>query len=148
MQRDIARASATSTSRCLELDQGKDRHSGGILRCTIMDMVPMRPVTDHAEVSIDFPEKTYMGSFGRTASFAASATPSGVDLKLAHGGYPKRSVDVHLHWYLFAHILDEIAASLEGRVRLVDEAHRTVLAESVKRMAAALAAPASTLEPT
>lgn len=100
----------------------------------------MRPVTDRAEVAIDFPEKAYMGSFGHTASFAASAAADGVELKLAHAGYPKRSVDVHLHWYLFADMIDEIAASLEGRAGLVDEAHRSVLAEAVQRLAVALAA--------
>ena len=108
----------------------------------------MRPVTDHAEVSIDFPEKAYIGTFGHTATFAATAAPGGVDLKLAHGGTAKRSVDVHLHWYLFADILDEIAASLEGRTGLVDEAHRSALADAVKRMAAALAAPAATPDPS
>lgn len=100
----------------------------------------MRPVTDHAEVSIDFPEKAYMGTFGHTASFAAIATAGGVELKLAHGGTAKRSVDVHLHWYLFADVLDEIAASLEGRTGLVDGAHRDALTQSVRRLAAALAA--------
>ncbi len=101
----------------------------------------MRPVTDHAEISIDFPEKAYMGTFGHTASFAVAAAPVGVELKLAHGGTPKRCVDIHLHWYLFADVIDEIAASLEGRAGLVDEAHRAALIESVKRLAAALAAP-------
>ena len=100
----------------------------------------MRPVTDHAEVSIDFPDKAYMGTFGHTASFAACAVPDGVELKLAHGGQPKRTVDMHLHWYLFADVLDEIAASLEGRTGLIDQAHRAALGESVKRLAAALAA--------
>jgi hypothetical protein len=100
----------------------------------------MRPVTDHAEIAIDFPEKAYMGTFGHTASFAAAAVPDGVELKLAHGGHPKRTVDVHLHWYLFADFIDEIAASLEGRTGLVGEAHRAALAESVQRLAAALAA--------
>jgi len=106
----------------------------------------MRPVTDRAEVAIDFPEKAYMGSFGHTASFAALAAADGVELKLAHAGYPKRCVDVHLHWYLFADMIDEIAASLEGRAGLVDEAHRSVLAEAVQRLAVAVAAaPAPTV---
>ena len=104
----------------------------------------MRPVTDRAEVAIDFPEKAYMGGFGHTASFAARAAADGVELKLCHAGGPKRSVEMHLHWYLFADVLDEIAASLEGRAGLVDEAHRAVLAEAVQRLATvlAIAAPA------
>jgi hypothetical protein len=100
----------------------------------------MRPITDRAEVSIDFPEKAYMASFGHTASFAATAAADGVELKLVHGGLPKRTVAVHLHWYLFADVIDEIAASFEGRAGLVDEAHRATLAESLERLAAAIAA--------
>jgi hypothetical protein len=103
----------------------------------------MRPITDRAEVAIDFPEKAYMGSFGHSASFAAAAACDGVELKLAHAGQPKRTVEVHLHWYLFADMIDEIAASLEGRAAIVDEAHRVILAEAVQRLAAALAAPAT-----
>jgi hypothetical protein len=103
----------------------------------------MRPVTDRAEVSIDFPEKAYMASFGHTASFAATAAADGVELKLVHGGLPKRTVAVHLHWYLFADVIDEVAAAIEGRAGLVDEAHRSVLADSLQRLAAAIAvAPA------
>jgi hypothetical protein len=107
----------------------------------------MRPVTDRAEVAIDFPEKAYMSSFGHTASFAAGAALDGVELKLAHSGGPKRTVGLHLHWYLFADILDEIAASLEGRAALIDEAHRSVLAEAVQRLATALAATAPAAQP-
>jgi hypothetical protein len=106
----------------------------------------MRPITDRAEIAIDFPEKAYMGCFGHTAVFDARAQPDGVEIKLAHAGGPKRTADLHLHWYLFADLLDEIAASLEGRANLVDESHRAVLAEAVQRLARALAtAPA---EPT
>jgi len=107
----------------------------------------MRPITDHAEVSIDLPEKTYMSGFGHTASFAAAAAADGVELKLAHVGLPKRSVELHLRWYLFADILDEIAASLEGRARLVDAAHRDAIAEAVQRLATAIAAAPPPAEP-
>lgn len=100
----------------------------------------MRPVTDRAEVAVDFPEKAYMGSFGHAASFAARAAAEGVEFKLAHAGGAKRSVEPHLHWYLFADMLDEIAASLEGRAGLVDETHRAVLAAVVQRLAIALVA--------
>lgn len=100
----------------------------------------MRPVTDRAEVVVDFPEKSYVGSFGQAASFAARAAAEGVEFKLAHAGGAKRSVALHLHWYLFADMLDEVAASLEGRAGLVDEAHRAVLAAAVQRLASALAA--------
>lgn len=94
----------------------------------------MHPITDRAEVSIDFPEKAYMSSFGQGAKFDARAASDGVELKLCHGGGPKRNVELHLHWYLFADIIDEIAASLEGRSELVDQAHRDVLAMASQRL--------------
>jgi hypothetical protein len=100
----------------------------------------MRPITDRAEVAIDFPEKAYVGSFGHAATFAARAAADGVELRLTHDGSPKRSAELHLHWYLFADILDEIAASLEGCAGLIDEAHRAVLAEAAERLYRALAA--------
>ncbi|HEY7611225.1 MAG TPA: hypothetical protein VIF14_18510 [Alphaproteobacteria bacterium] len=105
-----------------------------------LEQPPMRPITDRAEVAIDLPEKTYVSGFGHTGSFAAGAAVDGVQLKLVHAGLAKRSVDLHLHWYLFADILDEIAASLEGRAGLVDQARRDALADAVQRLAAALAA--------
>lgn len=108
----------------------------------------MRPVTDRAEVTIDFPEKAYMGSFGHAASFAACAAADCVEFKFAHAGGAKRNVELHLHWYLFADMLDEVAASLEGRAGLIDEAHRAVLAAAVERLAASLAAaPAAANKP-
>lgn len=123
------------------------RGGGASFRATHSSLPPMRPITDHAEVSIDFPEKAYIGTFGHTASFGAAAAPGGVDLKFAHGAGAKRGVDMHLHWYLFADIIDEIAASLEGRTGLVDEAHRAALGQSVQRLAGALAAPVPTPQP-
>jgi hypothetical protein len=98
----------------------------------------MRPIIDRAEVAIDFPEKAYMGSFGHMATFAASARAEGVEIKLVHAGGAKRSVDLHLHWYVFADVVDELAASLEGRAQLIDEAHRAALADAVQRLARAL----------
>jgi hypothetical protein len=88
-----------------------------------------------------------MGSFGHAASFAATAAADGIELKLVHGGAPKRTVAVHLHWYLFADVIDEIAAALEGRAGLVDEAHRATLAEALQRLAAAIAAAPAPAQP-
>jgi hypothetical protein len=106
----------------------------------------MRPITDRAEIAIDFPEKAYMGSFGRMSAFDARAEVDGIEIKLAHTGAPKRSVEMHLHWYLFADIVDEIAASIEGRAGLVDETHRAVLVSAVQRLDRALV-PASGATP-
>jgi hypothetical protein len=103
----------------------------------------MRPITDRAEVAIDFPEKAYMSSFGHSATFDAHAAADRVEIKLANHGGPKRTVDIHLHWFLFADVIDEIAASLEGRATLIDEVHRGALADAVRRLAVAVGTPAA-----
>jgi hypothetical protein len=97
----------------------------------------MKPITDRAEVSIDFPDKAYMGSFGRGSAFEAHADDSGVALKLARHGGEKRVVELHLHYYLLADIMAELARSLAGRPPL-DAAHREPVQEAVAALQKAL----------
>lgn len=98
----------------------------------------MRPITDHAEVAIEFPDKAYMGGFGHAAAFTAYAAPDKVEIKLSSSAGPKRAVDIHLHWFMFADLIDEIAASLEGRNLPASPAHREALAHAIDRLGAAL----------
>jgi hypothetical protein len=37
----------------------------------------MKSISDKAEVSLDFPDKAYMGSFGRESSFDVKVDPGG-----------------------------------------------------------------------
>ena len=97
----------------------------------------LRPVSDKAEVSIEFPDKLYMGSFGRESRFDAAAEADGVVLRLARGGDHKRTVDIHLHHYLLADILAAIAGSIAARPPL-DEAHREPLAAAAAALSDAL----------
>ncbi len=97
----------------------------------------MKSITDKAEVSIDFPDKAYWGAFGRASAFEAHADDEGVVLKLVRSGGDKREAGLHLHYYLFADILDEIAGSLESRQAL-DEAHREPLLNAAKKLTHAL----------
>jgi hypothetical protein len=96
-----------------------------------------RPIVDRAEVAIDFPDKSYLGSFTRHSAFEATADQDGVLLRLIRGGTEKRQADLHLHYHLFADVLDEIAAAIE-RGHPVDEAHRPPLLRAAKRLAEAL----------
>ena len=57
---------------------------------------------------------------------------------------PVESPQLHIE---FGMLQREIAASLEGRAALIDEAHRSVLAEAVQRLATALAATAPAAQP-
>lgn len=97
----------------------------------------MKPVTDKAEISIDFPDKAYMGSFGRDAGFEVRADVDEVMLKLVRTGDERREVALHLHYYLLSDILAEMAAALAEAPPL-DEAHRQPLQESAKALADAV----------
>ena len=65
----------------------------------------MKPIADKAEVSIDFPDKVYMGSFGRESGFEVRIEPDAMLLKLVRRGEHRRIVEFHLHYHLLADIL-------------------------------------------
>ena len=98
----------------------------------------MKPVVDKAEVSIDFPDKFYIGSFGRTSSFEVTAAEDEVLLKLVRPGDERREVTMHLHHYLLADILAEMAEALKATPPR-DEAHREPLHDAATALAKALA---------
>ncbi len=97
----------------------------------------MKPITDKAEVSIDFPEKVYMGSFGKASGFEVKADPDEVLLKLMRHGEQRREVTMHLHYYLLADILSEMAEAMAA-MPPIDESHRAPLSEAAQALAAAL----------
>ncbi len=86
----------------------------------------MHPISDKAEVAIDFPDKAYMGGFGRDCSFDARADADGMMIRLVRTSGEKREAEIHLHHFLFAGILDELARSL-GEREPIDETHRQPL---------------------
>ena len=100
----------------------------------------MQPIADKAEVAIDFPDKFYMGGFGRDCAFEARAEDDGVLIRLVRSVGEKRVAEIHLHHFLFANILDEIARSL-GEHEPIDEIHREPLLNAARRLAAALDVP-------
>ena len=97
----------------------------------------MHPITDKAEVAIDFPDKFYVGGFGRDCAFEARAENDGVLIRLVRASGEKRVVEIHLHHYLLASILDDLAQSLAGR-EPIDEPHRQPLLEAARKLAEAL----------
>jgi len=100
----------------------------------------MQPIADKAEIAIDFPDKFYMGGFGRDCAFEARAEDDGVLIRLVRSGGEKRVAEIHLHHFLFANILDELARSL-GEREPIDEVHRSPLVSAARRLAAALDVP-------
>ena len=98
----------------------------------------MKPIADKAEVSIDFPDKVYMGSFGRESGFEVRIEPEAMLLKLARRGEHRRIVEFHLHYHLLADVLRELAGAIAAGSP-VDDLHRAQLADAVAALHAALA---------
>jgi hypothetical protein len=80
-----------------------------------------------------------VGALTRNSGFDAHADEEGVSLKLSRPGEDSRTAEVHLHYYLFADILEELALALATRPPL-DEAHRVPLLKAAKELQRSLAA--------
>ncbi|HEV8678961.1 MAG TPA: hypothetical protein VGQ90_06260 [Stellaceae bacterium] len=97
----------------------------------------MHPIADKAEIAIDFPDKLYMGGFGRDCDFEARAEADGVLIRLVRSGEDRRVAEIHLHHFLFANILDDLAKSLAER-EPIDAVHREPLLNAARRFLAAI----------
>jgi len=107
----------------------------------------MQPIVDKGEVAIDFPDKYYSGGFGRDSSFEARAEDDGILIRLLRGGSDKRAAAIHLHHFLLAGILEELARSLDGRPP-IDDTHRVPLLSAAHQFAEALKRAAPAGEPS
>lgn len=96
-----------------------------------------RPIVDRAEVAIDFPDKSYLGSFTHHSAFEATADAEGVLVRLVRSGTEKRQVDLHLHYHLFADILEELARAISAG-HPVDDNHRGPLLAAARNLVASL----------
>lgn len=94
------------------------------------------PITDKAEVSIDFPEKFYMGSFGRESRFEVSADKDGIHLHLDRPGEERRHVAFHIHYYLLEDIIGGLAEAIGG-VKDLEPDHKKRLWDVADRLAKA-----------
>ena len=72
------------------------------------------PITDKAEVSIDFPDKFFIGSFGRGSRYDVTADIEGIHLHLDRIHGEKRHVGFHIHYYLLAELLAAAATAVGG----------------------------------
>lgn len=102
----------------------------------------MHPIVDKGEVAIDFPDKYYSGGFGRDCSFEARAEDEGVLIRLVRGGSDKRAASIHLHHFLLAGILEDLARSIAER-KPIDPLHRQPLLEAARSFVEALEATTS-----
>ncbi|MEZ5856910.1 MAG: hypothetical protein R3D67_20030 [Hyphomicrobiaceae bacterium] len=92
------------------------------------------PITDKAEVAIDFPDKFYMGSFGRESRFDVTADKEGMHLHLNRDGAEKRHVGFHVHYYLLEDILAALGEAVAGAGD-IDADHKKRLAQAATRLA-------------
>ena len=96
-----------------------------------------KPIIDKAEVSIDFPDKFYHGSFGRSSRFDATVDDQGMHIALDRPGEEQRHVGFHLQHHLFGDILESIAEEITEKQPL-PESHREHLSEAAEKLVRAL----------
>ncbi|UUX50325.1 hypothetical protein NUH88_01245 [Nisaea acidiphila] len=95
-----------------------------------------KPITDGAEVSIEFPDKAYLGYFRRDSTFEVSRDDDSIVLKLVHPGDDKRVASFHLHDYLLADVLQAIAGTLGDAE--IGGPQREALEQAAKTLVSAL----------
>ena len=98
-----------------------------------------KPITDKAEVAVEYPDKFYIGTFAHTARFDAHIDETGIALTLELPGTVevRKSVHMHFHHALFADILRELAKTAAA-LPAADLAHRDSLRDAAKALYVAL----------
>ncbi len=71
-----------------------------------------KPISDSAEVSLDFPDKFFVGSFGHHSSYDVVADEHCVHVKLEHNEGAKRCVVFHLHYLFLADLLTSMGQAM------------------------------------
>jgi hypothetical protein len=100
-----------------------------------------KPITDKAEVAVEYPDKLYIGTFERTARFDAHLDETGISLSLHRTGADdvRKSVRMHFHYGLFADILRDLAKTVSS-LPASDLAHRADLRDAAQALHSALQA--------
>jgi hypothetical protein len=100
-----------------------------------------KPIPDKGEVALEYPDKLYIGTFERSAQFEAHLDKTGISLTLQRAGAveARRSICMHLHYGLFAEILQELAKTVSA-MSVDDAEHRDGLRKAAKTLHDALAA--------
>ena len=75
-----------------------------------------KPIPDKAEVTLEYQDKLYIGTFEQTARFDAHLDGTGISLNLHRAGEAgvRKSVRMHFHYALFADILRDLGAARSG----------------------------------
>jgi len=95
-----------------------------------------KPIVDKAEVSIDFPDKFYHGTFSRSSRYDVLLDDQGIHITLDREEGEKRHIAFHLQHHLFSDILGAIADQIATTE--LSGTHREQLADAVKELSEAL----------
>ena len=99
-----------------------------------------KPVPDKAEVALEYPDKLYIGTFERSSRFDAHLDKTGISLALHRTGdiETRKSIRMHLHYGLFAEILQELAKTASAMPE-DDTEHRNTLRDAANALHRSLA---------
>src|SRR4029079_3613582 len=69
-----------------------------------------KPITDKAEIALEYPDKLYVGTFERSSVFEAHLDPTGIALILERPGADDvhKSIHMHINFGLIADIPSKI----------------------------------------
>jgi len=92
-----------------------------------------KPLTDKAEVALEYPDKLYIGTFAEQDRFDAHLDKTGISLSLHRTGANdvRKSVRMHFHYGFFADILRDLAKTVSS-LPTSDLAHRDVLRDAAQ----------------
>lgn len=98
-----------------------------------------KPIPDKAEVTLEYQDKLYIGTFEQTARFDAHLDQTGSSLNLhrASEAGVRKSVRMHFHYALFADNLRDLAQTVSS-LPPAEAAHRDALREGAKALYLAL----------
>ena len=98
-----------------------------------------KPISDKAEIALEYPDKLYVGTFGRSSRFEAHLDPTGIALILEKPGPDdvRKSIHMHINFGLFADILRELASTV-AHIPKDDILHHDQLAQGVAELHKAL----------
>jgi hypothetical protein len=98
-----------------------------------------KPISDKAEIALEYPDKFYVGTFERSSRFEAHLDSTGIALILEHPGAEdvRKSIHMHINFGLFADILHELALTID-RIAKDDVMHRDQLEQAADELHKAL----------
>lgn len=108
----------------------------------------MKPITDRAEIALEYPDKLYVGTFERSSQFEAHPDETGIALTFCHGGgeNERKSVHMHINYGLFSDILFDLAKTITA-LPVADAGDRETMAQAAAALRAALQPAARSAPP-